>query len=439
VWGGEVQAVLDEALGRLAEKERQAIVVRYLEGKTTCEAGQLLGISAAAVEKRLQRGVRKLRGLFARKGFVVPAAGVVAVMVVESAQAAPTGLAENVVGVTSDANASAVRIAKGAMAIRRMAMLKMAAVVAVALVSVVWAGVVIAERGEKPTTEPSAELIKPYTGTLKDGVSVEVLGVVQGHVIQTWWLPDGTPDIHPILAKSRWERSRHVGEAVELDQDDTIQRRLFETSGNAAKAKYTGVGLVVRFGLKTRDGSEASEMTDRWYTTALDSQGKVIDGVYVLYGMGVENATGVMNPRFSFATGPWLPTGVRAAAQELGVKKGEVYLSKAEPLRGGTYVGLRGPKARWDHVLGEGYKRLCGRNSNGDVLVAIPFQPVQLGMRGGSYEQGFHFADVEPADLKEFWVERRTANEWIEFRNVAAEPGVKTELQFVTSDSELKK
>ena len=315
----------------------------------------------------------------------------------------------------------------------KVAMLKKAAVALAVLVA--FEGGVIAERGEESTTEPGSGLVKSYTGTLKDGVSVEVMGLVQGHVIQTWWLPDGTPDQHPILAKSRWERDRNVGEAVEMDQNDAIERAGMEKSGRAAEAKYKGVGLVVRFGLQTRDGTEASELTDRWYVTALDSQGKVIDGVYVLYGMGVENATGVMNPRFNFATGPWLPTGVRAAAEELGVRKGEVYLSKAEPLRGGTYVGLRGPKARWDQVLGEGYKRLCGRDGNGDVLVAIPFQP---GMRGRSYEQGFHFVDVKPGELKEFWVEGRTANEWIEFRNVAAQPGVKRDVQIVTSDSELK-
>jgi len=318
----------------------------------------------------------------------------------------------------------------------KVAMLKNAAVALAVLVA--FEGVVIAERGEEPTTEPGAGLVKSYTGTLKDGVSVEVLGVVQGHVIQTWWSPDGAPNEHPILAEARWERSRDVAEAVAMDQNDAIQKRVLESSGNTAKAKYIGVGLVVKFGLKTRDGSEASETTDRWYTTALDSQGKAIDDVFVLYGMGLERATGVMNPRFDFATGPWLPTGVRAAAEELGVKKGEVYLSKAEPLRGGTYVGLRGPKGSWNQVLGEGYKRLCGRGGNGDVLVAIPFQPVQLGRRGGSYEQGFHFVDVKPGELKEFWVERRTANEWIEFRNVAAEPGVKTDVQIVTSDSELK-
>ena len=45
-----------------------AILVRYLEGKTAAETGAVLGISPEAVEKRLERGIGKLRAAFGGQG-----------------------------------------------------------------------------------------------------------------------------------------------------------------------------------------------------------------------------------------------------------------------------------------------------------------------------------------------------------------------------------
>src|SRR3954451_22837299 len=55
--------------------------------------------------------------------------------------------------------------------------------------------------------------------TLRNGVSVELLGVVKGHVIKEWWLPDGTPDAHPLLAAVRFEPATQVLSAQAADGD----------------------------------------------------------------------------------------------------------------------------------------------------------------------------------------------------------------------------
>ena len=76
----EMLTVLDEGLARLGEKERAAILVRFLEKKTAAESGAAMGVSAEAIEKRIERGVGKLRAFFAAKGYVVPTEGVVGLL-----------------------------------------------------------------------------------------------------------------------------------------------------------------------------------------------------------------------------------------------------------------------------------------------------------------------------------------------------------------------
>ncbi|MCL2641119.1 MAG: sigma-70 family RNA polymerase sigma factor, partial [Phycisphaerales bacterium] len=134
----ELTAVLDEALERLGEKQRQAILVRYLENKSVAQTSEALGVSVSVVERRLRHGLEKIREVFARHGFVVPTVAVGAVMMAESAKAAPAGLVASAVGVTTQASASVVGIAKGALTMMKLAAVKtIAAVVAVVVFIVI--------------------------------------------------------------------------------------------------------------------------------------------------------------------------------------------------------------------------------------------------------------------------------------------------------------
>ena len=163
--GEELGTILDEALGRLGEKERQAILVRYLEGKTTAETGNVLGISAEAVEKRLERGIGKLRVVFGQKGYVVPAAGLVTLMAAESVQAAPMGVSASAAGVTSSASTAATGIAKGAAAMMKLAIYKMVALGA-CVILVLGVGVVQSQRSGTETPAVPAETHPVMTATV---------------------------------------------------------------------------------------------------------------------------------------------------------------------------------------------------------------------------------------------------------------------------------
>lgn len=98
---------LDAAIEKLPQRYREAVLLRYLQDKTLAETGAAMGITPAAAAKVAGRGLEKLRGIFVRAGFTVGAAGLAAVLLEESARAAPVGLAGVVTaGVTTGVAAS---------------------------------------------------------------------------------------------------------------------------------------------------------------------------------------------------------------------------------------------------------------------------------------------------------------------------------------------
>src|SRR5437773_4401122 len=92
VWR-QIAPLLDSAVGSLSEKDRQAIVLRFYEGRNLRDVGAALGASEDAAEKRVSRAVERLREFFAKRGVTVRASGLVVVISANAVQAAPVGLA----------------------------------------------------------------------------------------------------------------------------------------------------------------------------------------------------------------------------------------------------------------------------------------------------------------------------------------------------------
>lgn len=65
----EVRAAVHEELAALGERYRAVLVLCYLDGLTHDRAAEALGLSAAAVKKRLERGRAMLRAALSRRGF----------------------------------------------------------------------------------------------------------------------------------------------------------------------------------------------------------------------------------------------------------------------------------------------------------------------------------------------------------------------------------
>jgi RNA polymerase sigma factor (sigma-70 family) len=59
-----ISPLLDEALDRLGEKDRDAIALRFLEHKSLKQVAEKLGVSEDGAQKRVTRAIEKLRAFF---------------------------------------------------------------------------------------------------------------------------------------------------------------------------------------------------------------------------------------------------------------------------------------------------------------------------------------------------------------------------------------
>jgi len=84
---------LDEALARLPETDRSALLLRYFEKKPAREIAATLGLSEAAAQKRLTRALDRLHAFLAPRAATLTAAGLASLLATHSIQAAPAALA----------------------------------------------------------------------------------------------------------------------------------------------------------------------------------------------------------------------------------------------------------------------------------------------------------------------------------------------------------
>jgi RNA polymerase sigma factor (sigma-70 family) len=133
-----LEPLLEEAMSRLSEKDRELIALHFFESKSHAETAAALGIAEWATRKRVARAIEKLRGFFVRRGVAVPAAVLVAVIAANSVQAAPVALAKTVTAAAiakgATASASTLTLIKGALKLMAWTKMKTAAVVGVVVI-----------------------------------------------------------------------------------------------------------------------------------------------------------------------------------------------------------------------------------------------------------------------------------------------------------------
>jgi len=84
-----IEPLLHEALAHLNQDDRNAVLLRYFEGKSLKQTGLAMGISEDAARLRVARAVERMRGFFARHGFSVGAAVLVGLIYDHAVSAAP--------------------------------------------------------------------------------------------------------------------------------------------------------------------------------------------------------------------------------------------------------------------------------------------------------------------------------------------------------------
>jgi RNA polymerase sigma factor (sigma-70 family) len=121
---------LDQAVAALPEADRSAVVLRYYEKRSLLEVGQHLGITEEAAKKRVSRAVEKLRALLIGRGVTLGGAMLAGFLAERTVQAAPAGLAANVLEASlaaAPSSAALPELARGAFSAWRWAKIKLAA------------------------------------------------------------------------------------------------------------------------------------------------------------------------------------------------------------------------------------------------------------------------------------------------------------------------
>ncbi|MDF7823188.1 sigma-70 family RNA polymerase sigma factor [Pontiellaceae bacterium B12227] len=92
----ELGPELHEALERLKPADRDAVILRFFQGKNLAEVGNAMGVSADAARMRLNRALEQMGGQLAKKGVTSTAAALAAALPAHAASTAPAGLASTI-------------------------------------------------------------------------------------------------------------------------------------------------------------------------------------------------------------------------------------------------------------------------------------------------------------------------------------------------------
>ncbi|HTB62068.1 MAG TPA: RNA polymerase sigma factor [Opitutales bacterium] len=92
----QLRPLLDEAVCQLEALDREAVLMRFFQNKSHREVGDVLGLSEDTARKRGERALEKIRSYFARRGITVSAALLATAISVNSVQAAPQNLVNDI-------------------------------------------------------------------------------------------------------------------------------------------------------------------------------------------------------------------------------------------------------------------------------------------------------------------------------------------------------
>ncbi|MDB6125493.1 MAG: hypothetical protein JWQ71_4486 [Pedosphaera sp.] len=129
----QLAPVLDEAMAHLSDIDRNAVLLRYFENKTSKDVGAALGVNEAAAQKRVARATEKLRVFFSKRGLVLPALALTTALSAHAVQAAPAGMVSATAIGTGATVPSTASLAKATLKLIAWTKLKTAALIAVGL------------------------------------------------------------------------------------------------------------------------------------------------------------------------------------------------------------------------------------------------------------------------------------------------------------------
>lgn len=166
---------LDESLGSLSPRLREAVSLRYLQGHSEKEAAELAACPQGTLSWRTHEGLAKLKSLLAKRGVALTVPALVGILETESQAAVPETLLSSIASASKLAAANAATgagatpamlLAKGAMKTMLMSKIQ-AAILTVAAIGVAGAvGIAVAQSQAKAegAVRAAKEVVSPAAG-----------------------------------------------------------------------------------------------------------------------------------------------------------------------------------------------------------------------------------------------------------------------------------
>ena len=132
----QMAPLLEDAMGQLGDKDRNAIALRFFEGKSFQEIGAAFDASENAAKKRVAHALEKLHRYFSKHGISSTTAIIAGAISANSAHAAPVGLATTITATAvkgSAVAASTLTLVKGTLKVMTWIKLKIALSITAAL------------------------------------------------------------------------------------------------------------------------------------------------------------------------------------------------------------------------------------------------------------------------------------------------------------------
>ena len=185
----QIAPLLDGAMGQLGQKDHDAVVLRFFEGRNFKEVGAALGASEDAAKMRVNRALEKLRTFFTKRGVSSTTAIIAGAISANSVQAAPVALAKSVTAMAvakgAAASGSTLTLIKGALKIMAWTKAKTAVVVGMAAIltatstTVIGIKLVQAHHATNEETHPLSPIMKNLTAIIESDGTIHFRGTVE--------------------------------------------------------------------------------------------------------------------------------------------------------------------------------------------------------------------------------------------------------------------
>lgn len=412
---GQLQKMLDTALAHLPGRDREVVLLRYLQNREFADVSALLGISEGAARKRLTRAIERLRRYFASQGSTVAPALMAGALDSAARHLAPAHLAATVTATAvGQASAGAIAASLVTKTVHAMAWAKakVAAVVLIGSTLVISGGTmvvktVLAQETARPAaalaSQPVAASEKVFATTFADGMRVELLGIGP----------------NPSTGKSWW---RADGSALAVAPYDHLGAKAFPSAGEQAyefAARITNrpqEPIAWEWDIGGRGGGAGGT-------------GSTADGHSAPDNAAVAKALPAGKPttvRLRIAAGPWRTRaesegGGMTSAQEAG---NAVSIAPVVDTRDGAFVSISDTYVELDSQV---------------IVIDVNGRTVRSGgsSTGSSGRLRLKTATFPRtrAQIKQVQFQTRPFDRWVEFANVSLTPGTTTRVVVQSSDT----